>query len=67
MPASSACSSTEHLSVIQNHTRTRMQQFNKHFSGLQYARYGWLGSRVVSVLDSGAEDLGSNRSREAVA
>jgi len=44
-----------------------MQQFNKHFSGLRYARYGWLGSRVVGVLDSGAEDLGSNRRREAVA
>jgi len=26
-----------------------------------------LGSRVVSVLDSGAEGLGSNRSRDAVA
>ena len=26
----------------------------------------WLGSRVVSVLDSGAEGLGSNRSRDAV-
>jgi len=25
-----------------------------------------LGSRVVSVLDSGAEDPGSNRSRDAV-
>ena len=24
----------------------------------------WLGSRVVSVLDSGAEGLGSNRSRD---
>ena len=28
--------------------------------------YGWLGSRVVSVLDSGAEGPGSNRSRDAV-
>jgi len=27
---------------------------------------GWLGSRVVSVLDSGAKGLGSNRSRDAV-
>ena len=26
----------------------------------------WLGSRVVSVLDSGAEGPGSNRSRGAV-
>ena len=25
---------------------------------------GWLGSRVVSVLDSGAEGLDSNRSRD---
>ena len=27
---------------------------------------GWLGSRVVSVLDSGAEGPGTNRSRDAV-
>ena len=27
---------------------------------------GWLGSRVVSVLDSGAEGLRSNRSRDVV-
>jgi len=27
---------------------------------------GWLGGRVVSVLDSGAEGPGSNRSRDAV-
>ena len=27
---------------------------------------GWLGSRVVSVLDSGTEGPGSNRSRDAV-
>jgi len=27
---------------------------------------GWLGSRVVIVLDSGAEGLRSNRSREVV-
>ena len=27
---------------------------------------GWLGSRVVSVLDSGAKGPGSNRSRDAV-
>ena len=27
---------------------------------------GWLGSRAVSVLDSGAEGPGSNRSRDAV-
>jgi len=27
---------------------------------------GWLDSRVVSVLDSGAEGTGSNRSRDAV-
>jgi len=26
----------------------------------------WLGSRVVSVLDSGAEGPGSNHSRDAV-
>ena len=28
--------------------------------------HGWLGSRVVSMLDSGAEGPGSNRSRDAV-
>jgi len=28
--------------------------------------HGWLGSRVVNVLDSGTEGLGSNRSRDAV-
>ena len=28
--------------------------------------FGWLGSRVVSVLDSDAEGPGSNRSRDAV-
>ena len=27
---------------------------------------GWLGSQVVSVLDSGAEGQGSNCSRDAV-
>jgi len=27
---------------------------------------GWLGSRVVSVLDSGAEGPGSNHSRDAI-
>ena len=31
-----------------------------------YLSLGWLGSRVVSVLDSGAEGPGSNRSRDAV-
>jgi len=30
------------------------------------SRCAWLGSRVVSELDSGAEDPGSNRSRDAV-
>ena len=30
------------------------------------AAAGWLGSRVVSVLDSGAEGPGSNRSRDAI-
>jgi len=29
-------------------------------------KLGWLGSQVVSVLDSGAEGPGSNRSRDAV-
>jgi len=28
--------------------------------------HGWLGSRVVSVLDSGAEGPGLNRSGDAV-
>ena len=33
---------------------------------IRFAIQGWLGSRVVSVLDTGAEALGSNRSRDAV-
>ena len=33
---------------------------------LDYLSITWLGSRVVSVLDSGAEGPGSNRSRDAV-
>jgi len=33
---------------------------------LVYTVEGWLGSRVVSVLDSGAEGPGTNRSRDAV-
>ena len=33
---------------------------------VSYCYIGWLGSRVVSVLDSGAKDPGSNRSRDAV-
>ena len=32
----------------------------------KYYSVGWLGSRVVSVLDAGAEGPGSNRSRDAV-
>ena len=32
----------------------------------QEKKLGWLGSQVVSVLDSGAEGPGSNRSRDAV-
>jgi len=31
-----------------------------------YSHTGWLGSRVVSMLDSGAEGPGLNRSRDAV-
>jgi len=31
-----------------------------------YIVQGWLGIRVVSMLDSGAEGPGSNRSRDAV-
>ena len=38
--------------------------------GARFTKYlttiGWLGSRVVSVLDSGAEGPGTNRSRDAV-
>jgi len=36
------------------------------FPSLKLVRKGWLGSRVVSVLDSGAEGPGSNGSRDAV-
>ena len=45
---------------------------NTHHSGhstvliIIYIRLGRLGSRVVSVLDSGAEGPGLNRSRDAV-
>ena len=31
-----------------------------------HAPTGWLGKRVVSMLDGGAEGPGSNRSRDAV-
>ena len=31
-----------------------------------YILFGWFGSRVVSMLDTGAEGLDSNRSRDAV-
>ena len=37
-----------------------------HVFGVGLDPAGWLGSRVVSVLDSGAEGLGSNRSRDTV-
>ena len=33
---------------------------------MSYFVVGWLGSRVVSVLDSGTEGPDSNRSRDAV-
>jgi len=33
---------------------------------LRIKRFEWLGSRVVSVLDSGAEGPGSDRSRDAI-
>ena len=36
------------------------------FCLLTYLKMGWLGSQVVSVMDSGAEGPGSNRSRDAV-
>ena len=39
---------------------------NDTFSFNNSACKGWLGSRVVSVLDSGAEGPGSNRSCDAV-
>ena len=37
-----------------------------NFTKIITSTRGWLGSRVVSVLDSGAEGPGSNRSRDAV-
>jgi len=37
-----------------------------HFTFTRVWWLGWLGSRVVSVLDSGAEGPGSNRSRDTV-
>jgi len=39
--------------------------FDGHFL-IGYTSYGWLGSRVVSMLHSGAEGPGSNRSHDAV-
>jgi len=42
-----------------------LKRIGEHLAKLQ-AKNGWLGSRVVSVLDSGAEGPGSNRSRDAV-
>ena len=39
---------------------------NEYGKTLPFYAHGWLGSRVVSVLDSGAEGLGSNRSHDAV-
>jgi len=41
---------------------SRPNRFHHNFS----LYLEWLGSRVVSVLDSGAEGPGSNRSRDAV-
>jgi len=47
---------------------TSIEFCHSHYNiGVRYrAIAGWLGSRVVSVLDSGAEGPGSNRSRDAV-
>jgi len=58
----------------QKYRNTISDTFGRRSSTCQLARYdfllvlcvGWLDSRVVRVLDSGAESLGSNRSRDAV-
>jgi len=43
-------------------TTNNIEQLTESF----HTSAGWLGSRVVSVLDSGTEGPGSNRSRNAV-
>ena len=50
------------LSAAEQPRRRRRRAVDFHAVQL----LGWLGSRVVSVLDSGAEGPGSNRSRDAV-
>jgi len=52
-------------------TERRLDKIYRVYSAILYPinfvhYFGWLGSRVVSVLDSGAEGPGSNRSRDAV-
>ena len=42
------------------------QATRHHYRWVVRTGVAWLGSRVVSVLDSGAEGPGSNRSRDAV-
>jgi len=42
------------------------RQTDGQMDGSQYGLMPHYGSRVVSVLDSGAEGLGSNRSRDVV-
>ena len=58
------------MKLIYDSSGTFMQLSRDVFSETDICREhdhgGWLGSRVVSVLDSGAEGLGSNRSRDAV-
>ena len=52
------------LSMQDTHGSVSASQ--RRFIRLEYCLRGCVGSRVVSVLDSGAESLGSNRSRDAV-
>ena len=48
--------------------RTHISRTTRRVCYLRHGQVyvGWFGSRVVSVLDSGAEGLRSNRSRDAV-
>jgi len=61
------CSRAAVRCVITRSTlRSRLLDCRRLSALLRLRSIGWLGSLVVSVLDSGAEGPGSNRSRDAV-
>jgi len=57
---------TNHTSRPIHACSYRLPKHKKSTIFLKLVADGWLGSRAVSVLDSSAEGLGSNRSRDAV-